>query len=94
MPVQTRKVKHYLVKWRALAYEDSTWELEDDIRPNQSRTVLEVSKNAAKERMETKEENQNLADWKKIEDSPVYKGGNTLQGIPIGRTELAQLLLV
>ena len=26
-------VKHYLVKWRALQYEDSTWELEEDIDP-------------------------------------------------------------
>lgn len=26
-------VKHYLVKWRSLQYEDSTWELEEDIDP-------------------------------------------------------------
>ncbi len=24
-------VTHYLVKWRGLAYEDSTWELEQDV---------------------------------------------------------------
>lgn len=26
-------IKHYLVKWRALQYEDSTWELEEDVDP-------------------------------------------------------------
>lgn len=25
--------KHYLVKWRALSYEESTWELEEDVDP-------------------------------------------------------------
>lgn len=24
-------VIHYLVKWKALPYEDSTWEIEDDV---------------------------------------------------------------
>lgn len=28
-----RIVKHYLVKWRALSYEEATWELEEDIDP-------------------------------------------------------------
>lgn len=26
-------VKHYLVKWRSLQYEDSTWEVEEDVDP-------------------------------------------------------------
>lgn len=26
-----RITRHYLVKWRALTYEESTWELEDDV---------------------------------------------------------------
>lgn len=26
--------KHYLVKWRALSYEESTWELETHIDPD------------------------------------------------------------
>lgn len=32
-PNTGNSVKHYLVKWRALQYEDSTWELEEDIDP-------------------------------------------------------------
>lgn len=26
-------IKHYLVKWRSLQYEDSTWEIQDDVDP-------------------------------------------------------------
>lgn len=32
-PSTRKTIKHYLVKWKALAYEDSTWELEDDVDP-------------------------------------------------------------
>lgn len=32
-PNNGQTVKHYLVKWRALQYEDSTWELQDDVDP-------------------------------------------------------------
>lgn len=28
---EPRITRHYLVKWRALTYEESTWELEDDV---------------------------------------------------------------
>lgn len=30
-PVTGEEVTHYLVCWRSLAYEDSTWELEQDV---------------------------------------------------------------
>ncbi len=30
-PQTGETMKHYLVKWRGLAYEDSTWELEQDV---------------------------------------------------------------
>lgn len=29
-----KSIKHYLAKWRSLPYEDSTWELEEDIDPS------------------------------------------------------------
>jgi chromodomain-helicase-DNA-binding protein 7 len=32
-PATNKTIKHYLVKWRSLPYEDSTWELEEDIDP-------------------------------------------------------------
>ena len=32
-PSSGEDVTHYLVKWRGLAYEDSTWELQQDVDP-------------------------------------------------------------
>jgi len=32
-PVIEEDITHFLVKWRALAYEDSTWELQQDVDP-------------------------------------------------------------
>jgi chromodomain-helicase-DNA-binding protein 7 len=77
-PVQTRKVKHYLVKWRALAYEDSTWELEDDLDPLKVEQFWKFRKPPPKSEWKPKRRPK-PADWKKIEESPVYKGDNTLR---------------
>lgn len=30
-PTTGETVRHFLVKWRSLQYEDSTWELEEDV---------------------------------------------------------------
>lgn len=30
---EDKVVKHYLVKWRSMSYEEATWELEEDIDP-------------------------------------------------------------
>ena len=30
-PFNSEEVTHYLVKWRGLPYEDSTWELANDV---------------------------------------------------------------
>lgn len=32
-PNTQKTIKHYLVKWRSLQYEESTWELEEDVDP-------------------------------------------------------------
>lgn len=32
-PNAEKPTKYYLVKWRSLQYEDSTWELEHDVDP-------------------------------------------------------------
>lgn len=32
-PNAEKPTKYYLVKWRSLQYEDSTWELEQDVDP-------------------------------------------------------------
>ena len=77
-PVQTRKVKHYLVKWRALAYEDSTWELEDDLDPIKVEQFYRFRKPPPKSEWKPKRRPK-PSDWKKIPESPVYKSGNTLR---------------
>lgn len=33
-PVSEEDVTHFLVKWRSLPYEESTWELQQDVDPN------------------------------------------------------------
>lgn len=42
-------IKHYLVKWRSLQYEDSTWELQDDVDPAKIRQYEMFSKFPPKE---------------------------------------------
>lgn len=32
-PVSNEEITHFLVKWRGLPYEDSTWELQQDVDP-------------------------------------------------------------
>ena len=32
-PTTSEDVTHFLVKWRGLPYEDSTWELQQDVDP-------------------------------------------------------------
>lgn len=39
-PTTGKEIKHYLIKWKALPYEDSTWELEDEVDPLKVRHVL------------------------------------------------------
>ena len=77
-PVQSRKVKHYLVKWRALPYEDSTWELEDDLDPIKVEQFWRFRKPPPKSEWKPKRRPK-PSDWKKLEESPVYKAGNTLR---------------
>ena len=76
--VRTRTVRHYLVKWQQLSYEECTWELEDDLDPIKVQNFWRFRELPSKERMKPKKRPK-PQDWKKLDASPVYKSGNTLR---------------
>lgn len=43
-PTTGETLKHYLVKWRSLQYEDSTWELEEDVDPEKIAQFIKFNK--------------------------------------------------
>ena len=72
------EVSHFLVKWRSLSYEESTWELQQDVDPNKVRSFLELRK------APSVEDRRVLArprpsQWSKQEEQRVYKGDNMLR---------------
>jgi len=71
-------VTHYLVKWRSLPYEDSTWELEVNVDEPKIKQYLELKKPPPSEFQKYVPRPQAFQ-WKKIEKSPEYKDGNTLR---------------
>ena len=76
--VKKRTVRHYLVKWQALPYEESTWELEDDLDPEKVKQFWRFREMPSKDKLRHKKRPK-PQDWKKLEESPVYKNGNTLR---------------
>lgn len=50
-PNTGKTIKHYLVKWRALQYEDSTWELQDDVDPAKIEQFERFNKLPSKEQL-------------------------------------------
>ncbi|KAM4688567.1 chromodomain-helicase-DNA-binding protein 7 [Discoglossus pictus] len=67
---------HYLVKWCSLAYEDSTWELKQDLDP----TKIEEFEKLQSREPETERVERPPADgWKKSESSREYKNNNSLR---------------
>lgn len=72
--------RNYLVKWKALPYEDSTWELEEDVDPNKIKQYEENNKHPGKLPDPFKgRKKPRPSDWKKLDESPVYLNGNTLR---------------
>ncbi|XP_023651099.1 chromodomain-helicase-DNA-binding protein 6 isoform X1 [Paramormyrops kingsleyae] len=68
-------VTHYLVKWCSLSYEESTWELQEDVDPGK---IQEFEDN--KKIPELKHVERPLPDqWKKLEQSRDYRNGNQLR---------------
>ncbi|XP_057590494.1 chromodomain-helicase-DNA-binding protein 7 isoform X2 [Hippopotamus amphibius kiboko] len=69
-------VTHYLVKWCSLPYEDSTWELRQDI--DQAK-IEEFEKLLSREPETERVERPPAGDWKKSESSREYKNNNKLR---------------
>ncbi|XP_053252041.1 chromodomain-helicase-DNA-binding protein 7 isoform X3 [Podarcis raffonei] len=69
-------VTHYLVKWCSLPYEDSTWELKQDI--DQAK-IEEFEKLMSRQPETERVERPPADDWKKSESSREYKNNNKLR---------------
>ncbi|CAH0726673.1 unnamed protein product, partial [Brenthis ino] len=77
-PANNTVVKHYLVKWKSLQYEDSTWELEEDIDVDKIKQYKIFSELPLKEKWKFKKR-PSADQWTQLKESPLYKGGNTLR---------------
>ncbi len=78
----TNKVtRNFLVKWKSLPYEDSTWELEEDVDPAKIKHYEIVNKYPGKEKdlFGKGRKKPRTSEWKKLDESPVYLNGNTLR---------------
>ncbi|KAG8570771.1 hypothetical protein GDO81_011410 [Engystomops pustulosus] len=67
---------HYLVKWCSLPYEDSTWELKQDLDPAK---IEEFEKLQSREPETERVERPPADEWKKLESSREYKNNNSLR---------------
>lgn len=70
--------RHFLVKWRALSYEESTWELEDHLDPDKIKHFLRFKDPPPKSKWK-QVKRPKPEDWVRKEASPVYKNNNTLR---------------
>lgn len=77
-PGNESSVKHYLVKWKSLQYEDSTWELEEDIDVDKIKQFKDFHELPPKEKWKFKRR-PSADQWVQLNESPLYKGGNTLR---------------
>nr|CAD7406195.1 unnamed protein product [Timema poppensis] len=77
-PNTGKTIKHYLIKWRSMQYEDSTWELEEDVDPVKIQQFITFNTKPTKDKWKPKKKPP--ADtWTKLEDTPEYKNANTLR---------------
>lgn len=77
-PANNTVVKHYLVKWKSLQYEESTWELEEDSDVDKIKQYKIFSEIPPKEKWKYKKK-PSADHWVQLKESPLYKGGNTLR---------------
>lgn len=77
-PVTGKKTRNFLVKWKSLAYEDSTWELEDDVEEKKIEEYFRFNKVPPKDKWKPKRR-PSPDMWRKLEKTPIYKNNNTLR---------------
>ncbi|KAL3860710.1 hypothetical protein ACJMK2_010796 [Sinanodonta woodiana] len=77
-PATGETVTHYLVKWRGLPYEDSTWELQQDVDPEKVKNFFKYNELPPEEEREYVPRPKGSG-WTQMEESPDYKGGNVLR---------------
>lgn len=70
--------RHYLVKWRGLSYEESTWELEEHLDPMKIKQFERFKDPPPKSKWRPVKRPK-PEDWVRKEASPVYKNNNTLR---------------
>ncbi|KAA0719516.1 Chromodomain-helicase-DNA-binding protein 8 [Triplophysa tibetana] len=69
-------VVYYLVKWGSLPYEDSTWELKEDVDGGK---VEEFRKIQSREPRLQRNARPPASSWKKLDESREYQNGNQLR---------------
>uniref|UniRef100_A0A8B9FCY3 Chromodomain helicase DNA binding protein 6 n=1 Tax=Amazona collaria TaxID=241587 RepID=A0A8B9FCY3_9PSIT len=74
-PDTGEEVTHYLVKWCSLPYEESTWELEEDVDPGKIREFEALQIPPEIKHMERPASES----WQKLERSREYKNSNQLR---------------
>lgn len=77
-PFTGKTNKNYLVKWKSLPYEESTWELEDDIDTQKVASYFKFNKPPPKDQWKSKKRPK-AHEWVKLDKSPVYNSNNTLR---------------
>ena len=72
------QLTYYLVKWRALPYEDATWELEPDVDKSK---IAEFNKwrDPPDDDEQVVFERPNTDEWESLKESPIYKNDNTIR---------------
>ncbi|RWS25505.1 chromodomain-helicase-DNA-binding protein 8-like protein [Leptotrombidium deliense] len=71
-------IRHFLVKWRGLPYDECNWELEDDLDPQKIEHFFKFKDPPPRDKWKPKKRPK-AGEWKKLEVSPVYKSENTLR---------------
>ncbi|XP_054074134.1 chromodomain-helicase-DNA-binding protein 6 isoform X9 [Rissa tridactyla] len=79
-PDTGEEVTHYLVKWCSLPYEESTWELEEDVDPGKIKEFEALQIPPENKHMVTYPEERPASEsWQKLEKSREYKNSNQLR---------------